>query len=151
MKNSSSDLIKDLRALLLSGKAQNQDEICATLSEKHTNVNQSKISRLLRKLGAVKTNNADGKVVYALPKEPPPPTAMNSLENLVMSIMANEYMVVIHTSPGSASLIARMLDYQERKTYILATIAGDDTVAVMPKSIENIQHMLKEIKQVLGR
>jgi transcriptional regulator of arginine metabolism len=55
-------------------------------------------------------------------------------------------MIVVHTSPGSASLIARFLDYRHKETEILGTVAGDDTIFIVPKSIKRIHHTLKEVE-----
>jgi len=38
--------------------------------------------------------------------------------------------VVIHTSPGAAQLIARLLDSLGKSEGILGTIAGDDTIFI---------------------
>ena len=56
---------------------------------------------------------------------------------------------MIFTAPGSASMIARALDYNQETTEILGTIAGDDTIFVAPKSIKNISKLFKEIKSLL--
>lgn len=121
------------------------------LQKKGFDVNQSKISRLLRKLTAIKIKNERGETVYALPKEPAPPSAKSPLIHLILNIAANENLVVIQTSPGSASLIARLIDYHERESTILATLAGDDTIFVAPKSIKDIEKTLTEVKRLLAR
>lgn len=139
-----------LRQLLLAGSVSTQEEICVELETQGYAVNQSKVSRMLRKIGAVKTKNEQNQIVYRLPKEPVPPSAMSSLGNLVMNIVANEMVIILHTSPGSASLIARMLDYNQEKAGILGTVAGDDTILVLPKSIHSTEDTLKKIKSLLS-
>ena len=153
-KDAASDntaLLTALTELLHTGKAGTQQEICQSLAIQGFLVNQSKISRVLRKLAAVKVKNPQGQTVYRLPSElaPPPPT-QTSLTHLVLKISANENLVVIQTSPGSASLIARMLDYQYSDSEILATLAGDDTIFVAPKSVHRIEQTMREVKQLLA-
>ena len=143
-------VIDALRQLLLAGLTSTQEDICTQLEAKGYAINQSKVSRMLRKIGAVKTKNEHNQVVYRLPKEPVPPSTMSSLGNLVMNIVANEMVIILHTSPGSASLIARMLDYNQEKAGILGTVAGDDTILVLPKSIHKITDTLNEIKFLLS-
>jgi transcriptional regulator of arginine metabolism len=46
-------------------------------------------------------------------------------------------------------MVGRVLDYHQTSTEILATIAGDDTVFVAPKSVKNIQKLSQEIKKLL--
>lgn len=142
-------LSEDLRLLLLEGKVTKQDDICAELQAKGHHVNQSKISRLIRKLDAVKSKNEQGQVVYRLAREPAPPTTNNQLSNLVIDVVANEVNIIVNTSPGSAQLIARILDYHKEKIQILGTIAGDDTVFIAPTSIKTIHESLREIKNLL--
>lgn len=138
-----------LRTLLLGREAHTQEEICAALEKQGYEVNQSKISRLLRKIGAVKVENSKGETVYSLPREPAPPTPETRLRDLILEVVSNEVLVVIYTSPGSASMVARMLDYAQISTEILGTLAGDDTIFVAPRSIKNIRKLQEEIRALL--
>ena len=149
MSLSSQTLVEALRDLLMGRKANTQESICAVLEKQGFEVNQSKVSRLLRKIGATKIVDAKGQIVYSLPREPSPPNMSTQLKNLIVDIVANETMVVIFTVPGSASMIARLLDYNQTSTEILGTLAGDDTIFVTPKSTKNIQKLIEEIKNLL--
>lgn len=143
------DIINQVKTLIRQGEISTQEAICAHLEALGYDINQSKISRVLRKIGAVKTKNEDGLVVYHLPKEPAPPTADSYLSDLVIDITANEICLIVHTSPGSASLIARVLDYHRQKAHILGTIAGDDTVLVIPAKIAEIEQTYQETLKLL--
>ncbi len=146
-KKSEIQLLEErLRTLLLQGTASTQEDICEKL-----NMTQSKVSRLLRKIGAIKVVNEEGHTVYSLPREPAPPTMDTPMRNLIVDVRANEALVVIFTSPGSASMVARILDYSQISTEVLGTIAGDDTIFVAPKSIKQIDTLYKEIKKVLHK
>lgn len=142
-------ILEHLRELLIQGSVSTQEEICAALESQGHDINQSKVSRLLRKIGAVKAKNEQGEVVYRLPKEPAPPAPSSQLAGLIIDIASNEALVLVNTSPGSASLIARLLDYNKDKAEILGTIAGDDTILVIPKSTHRIDHTLQSIKALL--
>jgi transcriptional regulator of arginine metabolism len=143
-------LVDALRALLMGRKASTQEDICAALEKLGYEINQSKASRLLRKIGAIKVVNEHGQTVYSLAREPAPPSMNTPLKNLILDIVANETLVVIFTSPGSASMVARVLDYNQITTEILGTIAGDDTIFVAPKSVKDTQKLTKEIRGLLG-
>jgi transcriptional regulator of arginine metabolism len=143
-------LIEALKDILRIGSASTQQEICESLRTQGFEINQSKISRLLHKLSAIKTKNPQGQIVYHFPKELAPPPSKAPLNQLILKISANENLVVIQTSPGSASLIARMLDYQSAQSEILATLAGDDTIFVAPKSVKRISYNLNEVKNLLS-
>lgn len=142
-------MIEALKQILFSGAAGTQEEIIQALEQKHFTVNQSKISRLLRKLGAVKITNERKQIIYALPREPAPPTSRLVLSQLIVNITMNETLIVIHTNPGSASLIARLLDHNVEELQVLGTVAGDDTVFIAPKSVKNIDKTLLAVKKFL--
>ncbi len=149
MTDSPQALLDALKALLMGRKANTQEDICAALERQGYEINQSKVSRLLRKIGAIKVVNTKGQTVYSLAREPAPPTLSTTLRELIIDIVANEALVVIFTSPGSASMVARLLDYHQATTKILGTIAGDDTIFVAPKSLKDIPLLIKEIKTLL--
>jgi transcriptional regulator of arginine metabolism len=142
-------LVDALRVLLMGRKASSQEAICSALEKLGYEINQTKVSRLLRKIGAIKVENEQGQTVYSLPREPAPPSMSTQIRDLILDIVANETLVVIFTSPGSASMVARVLDYNQITTEILGTIAGDDTIFVAPKTIKDIQKLTKEIKGLL--
>ncbi len=106
MRNSSrqEDLIKAFKALLKEEKFSSQGEIVIALQDEgFENINQSKVSRMLTKFGAVRTRNAKMEMVYCLPAGLGVPTTTSPLKNLVLDIDFNDALVVIHTSPGQRS------------------------------------------------
>lgn len=145
------NMLEELKKLLLEGSASTQENIKQYLTKQGYEVNQAKISRLLRKIGAVKIINESGQAIYALPKEPAPPQTKSTLANLVIDIESNENLIVIHTSPGSASLFGRLIDHNLLKLGVLGTVAGDDTVIVVPRSVKELQKIMAEIKSLLVR
>lgn len=147
-RDKSSLLIATLRELLTTEGVKTQEGIKQALQQRGIEANQSKISRSLHKIGAIKTKNALGEVVYQLPKEPSPPSTAE-LANLIIDITNNEIMIIVHTAPGSASLIARLLDHNMQKLEILGTVAGDDTIIVIPKSTKQTQQSMDAVKKFL--
>jgi transcriptional regulator of arginine metabolism len=145
----SSKMLESLKKLLVEGSTSTQEDIKQHLTKLGFEVNQAKISRLLRKLGAIKTSNEYGQIVYCLPKEPAPPSAKSLLTNLVIDIERNEMLIVIHTSPGSASLFGRVIDHNLVKLDVLGTVAGDDTIIVIPRSVKQIEQTFLNIKELL--
>lgn len=147
MKN---DPSQELKQLLQTSSTTTQTELQQLLQQKGVCITQSQVSRLLRKIGAVKMINEQGQSVYALPYDIVPPSSQSSLAQLIVDIVANETLIVIHTNPGSAPLIARLFDHQLKEFEILGTVAGDDTLFVVPTSIHNIQEVLEKIKHHFG-
>lgn len=148
--NITRDRLHALRKLLEEGGASTQDELREALEKQGFEVTQSTISRTLRKLSAIKATDETGRTVYRLPSDEPalPPPAQAALADLITSIESNGAMIVIQTSPGSASLVARHLDHA-RPGGILGTIAGDDTIFVAPKTLREIERTLAAIRDSL--
>ncbi|MDR0217674.1 MAG: transcriptional regulator ArgR [Enterobacteriaceae bacterium] len=143
------DLVKAFKALLKEEKFGSQGEIVTALQEEgFENVNQSKVSRMLTKFGAVRTRNAKMEMVYCLPAELGVPTATSPLKNLVLDIDYNHSIVVIRTSPGAAQLIARLLDSLGKAEGILGSIAGDDTIFTTPTQAITTQQLYEAILEL---
>lgn len=127
------NLVKAFKAILKEERFGSQGEIVDALKlHGFDNINQSKVSRMLTKFGAVRTRNAKMEMVYCLPAELGVPTTTSSLRELVMDIDHNNALVVIHTGPGAAQLIARLLDSLGKAEGILGVVAGDDTIFITP-------------------
>lgn len=140
------DLVKAFNALLKEEKFSSQSEIVQALQDEgFENINQSKVSRMLTKFGAVRTRNAKMEMVYCLPAELGVPTTTSPLKNLVRDVDFNESVVVIHTSPGAAQLIARLLDSLGKSEGILGTIAGDDTIFTTPAKGFSVKQLYEAI------
>ena len=126
-------LSEAFKALLKEEKFGSQSEIVTALQEQgFENINQSKVSRMLSKFGAVRTRNTKMEMVYQLPNELSVPATSSPLKNLVVDIDHNDLLIVVKTSPGAAQLIARLLDSICKSEGILGTIAGDDTIFITP-------------------
>ncbi|MFT5880063.1 MAG: transcriptional regulator of arginine metabolism [Moritella sp.] len=142
-------LVKAFKNLLKDESLGSQGDIVDALKEQgFDSVNQSKVSRMLSKFGAVRTRNAKDEMVYCLPAELGVPTISSPLKSLVLDISHNETLIVIQTSPGSAQLIARLLDSLGRTEGILGTIAGDDTIFITPTSIALIEELDEAVKDL---
>lgn len=136
-------------ALLKEEKFGSQADIVEALkSNGFDNISQSKISRMLTKLGAVRTRNAAQDMVYCLPAEQGIPTTKSSLKQLVTNIEHNNSMIVIHTSPGAAQLIARILDSLTKSDGVLGTIAGDDTIFIAPTDTTQIDEIMGRVEDL---
>ena len=148
MSSTKAALTFAMQQLLRTSVMTTQEDICIALHKKGFTVNQATVSRLLHKLSAIKQTEGQ-KIVYRLRgAESTTVNATHALRDLILRIERNEVLVVIQTTPGSASLVARLLD-QDNTLDILGTVAGDDTIFVTPKSIKNIEKLLKNIVALL--
>lgn len=137
-----------IKGILQEAFIGGQEELRSELSRQGYEVTQSTISRALKKLGAVKAYNESHQAYYVLPTEDVPPPVNATIVDMVQDIESNENLIVVTTKPGSASLIARHIDYNA--DFILGTVAGDDCILVIPQSVKNINKSLNELETILG-
>ncbi|PSU30857.1 transcriptional regulator ArgR [Photobacterium lutimaris] len=148
MRNSDKQerLVKAFKAILKEEKFSSQGEIVDALKNQgFDNINQSKVSRMLTKFGAVRTRNAKMEMVYCLPIELGVPTTSSPLKELVMEIGYNSALVVIHTGPGAAQVIARLLDSLGKAEGILGVVAGDDTIFITPTNTISTEELYDSV------
>lgn len=146
-----SERLNYVRKLLNEEKTSTQQELCDSLEKAGYEVNQSTISRDLRKIGAVKIVDNRGRTTYKLSEQEVEKNIMGqSFIALVKNITHNGSLIVISTLPGSASLIARHLDIV-RPDGILGTIAGDDTIFIAPYKTSEIKKTINSIKESLAQ
>ncbi|HHF0182178.1 TPA: transcriptional regulator ArgR [Haemophilus influenzae] len=143
------NLTRAFKELLNQERFGSQSEIVDALKKQgFTGINQSKISRMLSKFGAVRTRNTKMEMVYCLPNELSVPNTSSPLKNLVLDVDHNAMLIVIKTTPGAAQLIARLLDSIGKSEGILGTIAGDDTIFVTPTNDKPIEELLQNIQRL---
>ncbi|BDR35415.1 arginine repressor [Photobacterium damselae subsp. damselae] len=147
MRNSDKQerLVRAFKAILKEEKFSSQGEIVDALkAQGFDNINQSKVSRMLTKFGAVRTRNAKMEMVYCLPIELGVPTT-SPLKELVMEVGYNSALVVIHTGPGAAQVIARLLDSLGKAEGILGVVAGDDTIFITPTNSTTTEELYDSV------
>ena len=146
--NGTQERLLVLRQLIREGEASTQEELCSALKRKKFDITQSTVSRDLRRIGAIKATNSEGEIIYHLPEHhlAQLPRANHDVSQLVVEIRSNESMIVVHTTPGSASLIAADLDRMRATLGILGTLSGDDTIFVAPISTRQILKVEQKIK-----
>ena len=96
---------------------------------------QATVSRDLEDLGAVKVRIPGGAMAYAIPdftrdRTPSDDHLKRLMGEFVVEVAHSANLVVLHTPPGSAHVVASALD-RASLTSVLGTIAGDDTVVVV--------------------
>lgn len=135
-----------LQELLSGGKASTQAELCELLAARGHVATQSTVSRDLKRLGAQRTMGIDGEPVYRLGtvavQRGLPPGAVTSLEH-------NECSIVLRTSVGRAQVVGLELD-ELGHPEIIGTLAGDDTVLVVPRTVTRIAALVQELRALTG-
>ena len=132
-----------LKEIINSKAISNQDELRLELKKRSFDVTQATLSRDLKELGVGRISTADG-AKYVLPQESEVQILRPVVGAEVVSIQSNESMIVVKTLPGCANVVGEFLDVLKSPD-IIGTIAGDNTLLIIPKS----QRSTKELEQFL--
>jgi len=138
-----------IKRIILANKISSQEELLEALRKEKFELTQATLSRDLKELRVGRTIQAGGDSVYVLheqikqsntlPENPGIPA------NSVISVVFSYHMCVIRTFPGFASTVASFVDSKVLPE-IAGTIAGDDTILVIPRE----GYTQKEILSALG-
>ena len=119
---------------------RNQDDLQKSLLDKGIEVTQATLSRDIKRLKIIKAHDGKNRYVYALPDRTMPEMRLPKVlpEKPVSALRDRSTLefsgnlAVIKTRPGYAMGIASEIDgYAPGE--ILGTIAGDDTILVIPR------------------
>jgi len=136
-----------IKELLKEQIFYNQEELVKTLGEEGIEVTQATLSRDFQELGVVRTSAAEGSR-YALNVE----EAGNQIRKLIsfeiLSVEFNEMLVIVRTLAGRAQGVAHYIDKLNSKL-ILGTIAGDDTIMIVPSSVKNIPDIVELMNKIM--
>jgi len=129
-------------ALVQSRPVHSQAELVRLLAADGVAVTQATLSRDLEELGAAKLRGADGGPgAYVVPDEgeaplrssaSAPPRLVRLLADLLVDAEASGNLAILRTPPGAAQFLASALD-RSGLPFILATIAGDDTILAVAR------------------
>ncbi|OJU56290.1 MAG: ArgR family transcriptional regulator [Bacteroidales bacterium 45-6] len=138
-----------IKLIVRETKVGNQDQLLKILSAKGFSLTQATLSRDIRDLKIVK-NPVGGGYEYQLPSSPSIRISQDAgIQLSAIGFVGLDFsgnLAVIRTRPGYAMGIASEID-QKASDIILGTVAGDDTVLVIPR--ENVSR--NEVKIVLSQ
>jgi transcriptional regulator of arginine metabolism len=136
-----------IKEIISTLEISSQEDLCNLLKKDGLETTQATLSRDLHELGIVRIPSENGfKYVFHLDD------TEQSLKQLVgmeiIHILYNEGMVVVKTMPGRAQGVALYLD-RIKNSHIIGTVAGDDTVLIVPDKQANISAVVSSIKKIM--
>ena len=137
-----------IRELLEKQVVEHQNDLILLLRESGMSVAQATLSRDCAELGIIRTR-INGKYRMVVPDDNAGRLIKGLVEMEIVAVHANETTVLLRTLPGRAHGVGSYLD-QLRSPLILGTIAGDDTVLVIPSSVQNIATLITYIHNNLS-
>jgi transcriptional regulator of arginine metabolism len=132
---------------------QSQDELRKLLRQRGWDVTQSTLSRDLHELRLARIPTGDG-VRYAfadggLAMEDDRGALDHLLPQLFDKVDGTGELVVLHTVTGGAQPVAAAID-SEAWADVLGTIAGDDTILLVCRSVEARARVIRRLTSLAG-
>lgn len=113
-------------------------------------VTQATLSRDLKALGVVRVPGAEGEYVYSFSdpegKAGSGPSLAEDFMRGFISVGFSGAFALVKTLPGHAGSVAYALDHM-RLTTIIGTLAGDDSILVVPRDGATRADIVREIRR----
>lgn len=136
-----------IKEIIGTSPVSSQDELRLELRKRGFRVTQATLSRDLTELGVGRVASGNG-ARYMLH----PASEVQILRPLVgaevLSIGSNESVIVVRTLPGCANAVGEFLD-SVNDPDIIGTIAGDNTLLVIPASQRKTKQVMVFLKHKL--
>ncbi|MDP4220032.1 MAG: arginine repressor [Bacteroidota bacterium] len=136
-----------LKEIITRKAIPSQEELLEELKQSGESVNQATLSRDLREMGISRVNTAEGPR-YEFSTEGEEKRIRTLISYEVQNITANESLIVVRTLPGRAQGVAEMLD-RLNIPEVLATLAGDNTIFIAPKSVADIGKIEQALREFI--
>jgi len=124
------------------------EDLLKALHKENFEVTQATLSRDFAELGVVRVFTDRGARYILNANE-----SGKQIEKLIgfeiISVEHNETLIIIRTLAGRAQGVAHYID-RLNKHEILGTVAGDDTVLVIPNSVTNLSKVVGLIKMMMS-
>jgi transcriptional regulator of arginine metabolism len=139
-----------IKEILQQNIVSNQHDLLQLLRDSGLAVAQATLSRDCAELGIIRSRK-NGRYKMLIPGDDDADRIIKGLVGIeVLSVNANETTIIIMTLPGRAHGVGSWLD-QLKSPLILGTIAGDDTVLVIPSSVLSISALKSYIHKNLSK
>ncbi|MDR3609059.1 MAG: arginine repressor [Ignavibacteriaceae bacterium] len=136
-----------IKEILLSQTIANQEKLVDLLEAEGIEITQATLSRDFAEMGVTRVSGDNGIHYIMNPSEAGSHIA-KVIGFEILSVAHNESMIVVRTLAGRAQGVAFYFD-RLNKQEILGTVAGDDTVLVIPDKHKNLNNIISFIKELM--
>lgn len=136
-----------IKEIILAGKVISQEDLLHKLRDIGFETTQATLSRDLHEIGIVRVPDGEG-FKYVFHEEDNSRAIKQIIGMEIIKVMHNESTVVIRTMPGRAQGVAIYLD-KLKDNHILGTIAGDDSIAIIPDMHSNVVQIVEMIRELM--
>ncbi len=142
--------LRTIAGVLSAQIITSQEQLLHALKQQNYEVTQATLSRDLRDLRAEKKVLQDGTVKYVVPANPVVEKKVLGIDSDLakMSIRSLDFcgqFAVVKTRPGFANAVAYDIDNRGSEL-ILGTLAGDDTILVIPRDTTSHEDLYRFLK-----
>jgi len=140
-----------IEKIIAEESISSQEELLQRLRGKGINCTQATLSRNLRQLGVGRIPDGSGGNRYTLPdnmRSQGNPLLRLTILPVIQDLIEAKDLMVIKTLPGNASNTASFIDGAGRYE-IAGTIAGDDTILLIPRSGITLQQVHTCLEMIL--
>lgn len=135
-----------IRELIVANHISSQEELSRMLRRQRVEVTQATLSRDLREMRIARMPEDNG-VRYVLPEVAEGKKLRRVVQEEIVQIQGNECAILIKTLPGRAPGVGVFIDHL-RHPEILGTVAGNDTLLVVPANMSKTQAVIEFLRNL---
>lgn len=142
-----------IRTIIRDEQIGTQHDLVRSLRRRGVDVTQATVSRDIKRMRLAKVPAGDGRYRYALPgaSPPPPPDAGRFravAEEFAREVVVALDLILVKTIPGGAAPVAQAID-DMRWPDIAGTLAGEDTIIVVPRTRAGTSSVARRLRSML--
>lgn len=149
---------RSILAIVEEEPVHTQAQLVAALEERGFTVTQATVSRDIKRLGIAKVPTPEGSYRYASPgaasgeegggRASARETVRAALDEFATAVAGGESLLAIRTHSGCANAVAVAID-EARLPGVVATLAGDDTILVLTRTLDDRDRLLGELSELV--
>jgi transcriptional regulator of arginine metabolism len=137
-----------IKEIVSENNISSQEELCDVLKDNGFATTQATLSRDLNEMGIVRVPYYNG-FRYSFTKDEGGGESLRQLVGLeIINVKANESLILVRTISGRAKGVGVFLDHLEN-SHIMGTVAGENTVLVIPDSVDNIPRIVDHLRKIM--
>ena len=136
-----------IKEIIINEKVSSQEDLLQKLKDHGFETTQATLSRDLHEIGIVRVPDGEG-FKYVFHEEDNSRAIKQIIGMEIIKVTHNESTIVVRTMAGRAQGVGIYLD-KLKDNHILGTVAGDDSIIIIPDSHNNIEEITKMINDLM--
>jgi transcriptional regulator of arginine metabolism len=144
---------EEIIRIIQAQDVETQQELAMLLNKEGYDVTQATVSRDIKALRLSKVSAGNGHQKYALAPENEkqlPEKYVNVLKEGFVSMDMAQNILVVKTVSGMAMAVAAAIDAM-KFPQIVGTIAGDDTIMMAVRTVDDTKELMHQLAALLGK